>query len=101
MLFRSSLFYQYTRINYERGCLLHADRLDVFAMAVQWFQEQAAQRQDQISEARRVELLEAEIGDENGYMLMNIDRLALGMTLEQARKAEASAGISRGSWLSQ
>lgn len=96
-----SLFYQYTRINYERGCLIHDDRLDVFAMAVQWFQEQAAQRQDQISETRRLELLEAEIGDENGYMLMNIDRLALGMTLEQARKAEASTGISRGSWLSQ
>ena len=92
-----SLFYQYTRITYDKGCLLHDDRLDVFAMGVQWFQEQAAQRQEQVSEARKLELLEAELADEHGHILLSVDRLAMGMTLEQARKADA--GASSGSWM--
>ena len=37
-----SLFYQLTRLTHDRGSLLHDDRCDATAMAIAWFQEQAA-----------------------------------------------------------
>lgn len=93
-----SLFYQYSRITYEKGALVHDDRLDVVAIAVQWFQEQAAQIQEEISESRKTELLMAEIEDSNGMILLTPDRLAMGMTLEQARRASAGGRV-QGSWM--
>lgn len=93
-----SLFYQYSRITYDKGCLVHDDKLDAVSIGVQWFQEQAAQIQEQVSEARRLEMLMAGIEDDNGRTLMSIDRLAMGMTLEQARRADARSG-GHGSWM--
>ena len=37
-----SFVHQLTRLTHDRGCLIHDDRVDVTAMAIQWFQEQAA-----------------------------------------------------------
>ena len=37
-----SFVHQLTRLTHDRGSLMHDDRVDVTAMAVQWFQEQAA-----------------------------------------------------------
>ena len=90
-----SLFYQMTRLTADRGSLLHDDRLDAWAMCIQWFQQQAAQDQQQRRSARHQELLEAEIADWHGRVLLTPDRLALGMSLEQARAA-AGGGCS---WL--
>jgi hypothetical protein len=92
-----SLFHQMSRITYDRGCLYHDDRLDALAMACQWFQEQAAQDQQIRQADRRQELLEACLADSQGYVLMNADRLGMGMTLEQARRADM--GDSSSSWL--
>ena len=92
-----SVFYQMTRLTYDRGSLLHDDRLDAWAMAVQYFQEQAAQNQQLMSEARKTELLMAELEDWNGSVILTPQRLAMGMTLEQARQA-GSGG--RHSWIS-
>lgn len=91
-----SLFYQMTRLTADRGSLLHDDRLDAWAMCVQWFQEQAAQDQQVRRDARSVEMLEALIGDWHGHVVMTPDRMAMGMTLEQARAADAGNGCS---WL--
>lgn len=82
-----SLVYQMTRLTQERGALLHDDRLDCFAMACQWFQEQAAQDQNTRMSYRTTELLEAMVEDSLGNTLLDVDRLAFGMTLEQARAA--------------
>ena len=76
---------------------MHDDRLDAWAMAVQYFQEQAAQNQQLMSEARKTELLMAELEDWNGSVILTPQRLAMGMTLEQARQA-GSGG--RHSWIS-
>ena len=89
-----SLFYQMTRLTADRGSLLHDDRLDAWAMCVQWFQEQAAQDQQVRRDARSVEMLEALIGDWQGHVVMTPDRMAMGMTLEQARAADAGDGCS-------
>jgi hypothetical protein len=86
-----SLFYQMSRLTAEKGALLHDDRLDCLSMACAWFQEQAAVDQRKHHEARRLELLEASLEDEFGYSLLDAQRLALGMSLEQAKKADARA----------
>lgn len=93
-----SVFYQLTRLTHDRGSLLHDDRLDAWAMAIQWFQEQAAQDQRQRQSMRHRELLEAHFADWTGHLLMTPDRAAMGMTLEQARASDAAAG-SGGSWI--
>ena len=90
---------QLSRLTHDRGSLLHDDRADVTATAVQWLQEQAAQDQREMAEARMMEMIEATIADENGWMLMNPDRQALGMTIEQCREAEAMSGRGGGSWI--
>ena len=86
-----SVFYQMSRLTQERGALYHDDRLDCWAMAVAYFQEQAALDQKIQHEDRRLELLLASFEDDLGNVLMTPDRLALGLTLEQARKADAGA----------
>jgi hypothetical protein len=93
-----SLFLQMTRLTHDRGSLLHDDRLDAWAMCVQWFQEQAAQDQRTRQSARHTELLEAHLADWNGHLLMTPDRAAMGMSLEQARTADAMSG-GGSSWL--
>ena len=88
-----------TRLTHDRGSLLHDDRLDAVATAIQWLQEQAAQDQKIQMASRAVELLNAEFEDETGYALMSLDRQALGMSLEQARMSEVRGGSGGGSWI--
>lgn len=93
-----SLFYQLTRVTYDKGCLLHDDRLDAFAMACAWFQEQAAQHQEERAQERRITFLENCVADKrDAPVLLTADRLAMGMTLEQARRADA--GGRKGNWI--
>jgi hypothetical protein len=92
-----SLFYQLTRLTHDRGSLLHDDRIDAWAMCIQWFQEQAAQDQRQRQSARHTELLEAHFADWTGHLLMTPDRAAMGMTLDQARQADAAT--TGASWI--
>ena len=94
-----SLFYQLTRLTHDRGSLLHDDRVDSLSMAVAWFQEQAAQNQYLRQQDRLLEMMEATVADDNGWMLMNATRQAMGMTLEQARRAEARSDSSYNSWI--
>ena len=91
-----SLFHQMTRLTHDRGSLLHDDRIDVVAMAVQYFQEQAALDQKQRARDRSKELLLASVEDSNGWALMSVQRQAMGMSLEQCQQAESG---SQGSWL--
>ena len=83
-----------TRLTADRGSLLHDDRLDAWAMCVQWFQQQAAQDQRTQQQARSQELLEAEVADFRGRVLLTADRAAMGMSLEQARMADAGGAHS-------
>ena len=89
-----SLFYQMTRLTADRGSLLHDDRLDAWAMCIQWFQQQAAQDQRSQQQTRLQEMLEAEVADFRGRVLMTADRTAMGMSLEQARMADAGGSYS-------
>ena len=89
-----SLFFQMTRLTADRGSLLHDDRLDAWAMCIQWFQEQAAQDQRSQQQTRYQELLEAEVADFRGRVLMTADRAAMGMSLEQARMADAGGSLN-------
>ena len=90
-----SLFYQMTRLTHDRGSLLHDDRIDAVAMAVAWFQEQAAQDQIVQRQARSTELLEAMFEDDLGHVVMDAQRMALGMSLEQARASD----VTTASWI--
>ena len=55
------LTYQMTRITKQRGALAHDDRLDVLAMAVQYWVDQMAADADKEIQSRKVELLDAEL----------------------------------------
>jgi hypothetical protein len=94
-----SLFYQLTRLTHDRGSLLHDDRVDALAMAVAWLQEQAAQDQNKAMSNRAQELIEAQFEDSMGYLLMTPDRLAMGMTVEQARQSEAATVHDDHGWI--
>jgi hypothetical protein len=85
-----SFIYQFTRITEVKGSIRHDDKLDTVALGVQFFQEQAAQDQQVQHEKRRHEYALAALEDSQGYSLLNANRMALGMTLEQARLAAAS-----------
>ena len=89
-----SLIHQMTRLSHARGCLLHDDRLDAWAMCVQWFQEQAAQNQLTRRSERTTEMLEAMFADETGHCTMNAQRMAMGMSLEQAQFSDGGGGAS-------
>lgn len=84
-----SLIYQMTRITHERNSLLHDDKLDVVAMAVAYFVEQAAQDQEKMNERHHDEYMLAQFEDWKGQILLTPQRLAFGMTLEQAKRAES------------
>ena len=94
-----SLFHQLTRLTHDRGSLLHDDRLDALAMACAWFQEQAAQNQYVRQEDRLLEIMAATVADEDGWALLNIQRQAMGMTLEQAKQAESMSDPGYHSWI--
>jgi hypothetical protein len=93
-----SFMYQYTRLTEARGCLRHDDKLDVTALGVEFFQNQAAQDQQVRAAERRMEFLRANIEDEAGRSVMNGTRLAMGMSLEQAKRAAVGETFSSG-WL--
>lgn len=58
---RYMLTYQMTRITRQRGALAHDDRLDVLAMAVQYWVEQMAADADTEIRVRKSELLDNEL----------------------------------------
>lgn len=58
---RYMLAYQLTRITRQRGALAHDDRLDVLAMAVQYWVDQMAADADSAIRERRSELLNDEL----------------------------------------
>ena len=58
---RYMLTYQMTRITRQRGALAHDDRLDVLAMAVQYWVEQMAADADTEIRVRKAELLDNEL----------------------------------------
>jgi len=58
---RYMLIYQMTRITRQRGALAHDDRLDVLAMAVQYWVDQMAADVDAAMQERKNELLDAEL----------------------------------------
>jgi hypothetical protein len=91
-----SFVHQLTRLTHDRGSLMHDDRIDAVAMAVQWFQEQAALDQKARARDRSKELLLASIEDEDGWALMSVQRQAMGLTLEQCHQAESK---NFGSWI--
>ena len=91
-----SFVHQLTRLTHDRGSLMHDDRIDVTAMAVQWFQEQAALDQKTRARDRSKELLLASIEDQDGWALMSVQRQAMGLTLEQCHQAESK---NFGSWI--
>ena len=91
-----SFVHQLTRLTHDRGSLMHDDRVDAVAMAVMWFQEQAALDQKARARDRSKELLLASIEDENGWALMSVQRQAMGLTLEQCHQAESK---NYGSWI--
>ena len=95
-----SFMYQYTRLTDARGCLRHDDRIDVVALGVEYFQNQAAQDQQVKASERKAEWLHAQVEDSTGRALMDATRLAMGMTLEQAKRA-AAGEVSGANWLSR
>jgi hypothetical protein len=83
-----SLIYQMTRLTHDRNSLLHDDKLDSVAMAIAYFVEQAAQDQRKMQSKHDTEYMLAMFEDWKGQVLLTPQRLALGMTLEQAKRAE-------------
>ena len=94
-----SLIHQITRLTHDRGSLLHDDRVDALAMACAWFQEQAAQNQYVRQQDRMLEMIAATVADDEGWALMNTQRQAMGMTLEQAKRAESMSDPGYHSWI--
>ena len=94
-----SLFWQLSRLTMDRNSLFHDDRLDAVAMCVQHFQQQAAQDQRLRFNDRQAELFAATVADDDGWMLLNATRQAMGMTIEQAQRAEVMDGGRGGSWI--
>lgn len=90
---KMQLFYQMSRITKDRGALAHDDRLDALAGAVNYWVEQMGHDEDRHMADRRQELLMAELSAFGDQPLLTIDRLAMGMSLEQARRASGG-----GSW---
>lgn len=59
--FTKSLFYQMTRISYERGSLKHDDRLDALSIAVSYWVEQMNQDADRGIRREKNDLLDKEL----------------------------------------
>jgi hypothetical protein len=95
-----SFIFQYTRLTSAKGSLRHYDRIDVVSLGIEFFQNQAAQDQQVKASERHAEWLHAQTEDANGRALMDATRLAMGMTLEQAKRA-AAGDVSGANWLSR
>ena len=54
---RYQLWYQYTRLSRDRGCLKYDDRLDAMAMACQYWVDQMSRDADDAMDERQTELL--------------------------------------------
>jgi hypothetical protein len=88
-----SLMYQLSRITTERGALVHDDRIDALALALQFFTEAAAQDQRKAQATRQEELEEMArqaFLDEAGA---SIDQLALGF--RPTARGRAWGGVKR------
>ena len=73
------LAYQMTRITKQRGALAHDDRLDVLAMAVQYWADQMAADADKAIVAKKEELLELELEKfMSGVNVLKTDRQEAG-----------------------
>jgi hypothetical protein len=68
-------------------------------MAIAWFQEQAAQNQYIRQQDRMLEMIAATVANDEGWALMNTQRQAMGMTLEQAKRAESMSDPGYHSWI--
>ena len=44
-------------------------------------------------------MVEAQFADKQGYMLLTPDRLAMGMTVDQARQSEAKSVNGDNNWI--
>jgi hypothetical protein len=86
------LFYQMSRMCREKGAVKHDDRLDCLSQGVKYFQDaMAISAHEQIKQRKREEwsdMLEGFL--DNPQMMTN--HLALGMSLEQRKKAQQLAG---------
>lgn len=60
---RYQLFYQFTHITRDRGCLAHDDRIDALAIAAAFYQEAMARDVDKARGATRDAMLEREIAN--------------------------------------
>ena len=60
MALRYQLFYQMSRITKDKGSLAHDDRLDVLAMACEYWNTQIARDADRAMEDRKDELFRKE-----------------------------------------
>jgi len=88
-----SLMYQLSRITTERGALVHDDRIDALALALQFFTEAAAQDQRKAQANRQAELEDwtrQAFFDETGA---SIDALALGF--RPSPRGRAYGGVKR------
>ena len=74
---RYQLFYQMSRISKDKGALAHDDRLDVLAMAVNYWTEQMAQDADRQMAVRKDERLNEEL---ERFMDNNVGRKPRGLT---------------------
>ena len=95
-----SLIFQMTRLTQDRGSLLHDDKIDAWAMAVGYFQEQAALDQTVQMKIRADGLFYAMLEDDMGHTIMSPDRMAMGMTLEQAKRA-SMGNKTKANWLNR
>ena len=88
------LFYQMSRMCREKGAVKHDDRLDCLSQGVKYFQDaMAISAHEQIKQRKREEwsdMLESFL--DNPQQMT--DHLALGMSLEQRKKAKQIAGKS-------
>lgn len=94
---KMQLFYQMSRITKDRGALAHDDRLDALAGAVAYWVEQMGLDEDQAIQDRQEAILEAELQAFTGSPVLTIDRLALGMTFEQA----STVSVGDGGWFEE
>lgn len=90
---KMQLMYQMSRITKDRGALAHDDRLDALAGAVAYWVEQMGQDETKRMDQRREELLKAELALFTDQPLLTIDRLAMGMSIEMARRGGGDGGV--------
>lgn len=90
------LFYQMSRITKDRGALAHDDRLDVLAMAVDYWMRSMAQDVDERMARRQEEVLKAELDVFLGRPGISLDLLAMGADTDLAMRA---ARGGNGSWM--